>query len=411
MHTRQKTMMNANLLTTSSSAQLPLEERLHLARPCLARLLLRWGVAPDAVDDLVQETLITAWQHLDRVYTPEVFDAWLAGICRNLCFRWKRSHSRAVLHEISLSDLAREEAFESEEPAEQDILDPMLLDPFEELSRQELARLLERALEHLPASARTVLELCYLAEIPQQEAAAHLGIAKNTLEVRLHRARRRLCEVLSRKLRSEAEDFGLALPDEATATWQETRIWCILCAGAHLQGRFETLPDGRVNVHLHCPRCHASRHTWIHTGGWHELRGLRSYRSAWKRGNQLNVPYWTAEQQRRLCFSCGSPVQTYLIGPGETPDWLQPWQGLRFIKECPVCRLQDSFYIGSSVWFHPATQLFTQQHPRWLQEPEVTAAYHGFPSFRIRLRDRSSSDRLTVWLHRETLQTLASVQE
>lgn len=339
MDTRQKTMMNAELRTTSSSALLPLEERLRLARPRLARLVQRWGVAPDAVDDLVQETLITAWQHIDRVYTLDVLDAWLAGICRNLCFRWKRAHAAAVLREISLSDLAREELSESEEPVEQDLPDPLLLDPFEELTRQELARLLDRALGHLPATTRTVLELCYLAEMPQQEAASRLGIAKNTLEVRLYRARRRLSEVLSRELRSEAEDFGLALPDEATAPWQETRIWCILCAGAHLQGRFETLPDGRVNVYLYCPRCHASRHAWIHTGGWYELRGLRSYRSAWKRGNQLNVEHWASEQRRRLCFCCGSSVQTHLIGPGETPDWLQPWQGLRLIKECPVCSL------------------------------------------------------------------------
>lgn len=86
------------------------------------------------------------------------------------------------------------------------------------------------------------------------------------------------------------------------------------------------------------------------------------------------------------------------------------WKGKEG-KECPFCMLQDSSYIDSSVWFHPTMQFFTQQHPRWIHEPEVIASYDGSPAFRVRFHDRSSPARLTVWLHRETFQTLTSIQE
>ena len=45
----------------------------------------------EAADDCVQETLIEAWRHLDQLRAPERFDAWLNGICRNICLRWQRA--------------------------------------------------------------------------------------------------------------------------------------------------------------------------------------------------------------------------------------------------------------------------------------------------------------------------------
>jgi DNA-directed RNA polymerase specialized sigma24 family protein len=50
-----------------------LEEVLAAARPRLLRLARMQGVAPDAIDDVVQETLVEAWRHLDKLRTPECF--------------------------------------------------------------------------------------------------------------------------------------------------------------------------------------------------------------------------------------------------------------------------------------------------------------------------------------------------
>lgn len=54
--------------------------------------------------------------------------------------------------------------------------------------------LLERALGELSGKAREVVELCYLVELPQREAALRLGLTISALEARLHRARRQICQ-------------------------------------------------------------------------------------------------------------------------------------------------------------------------------------------------------------------------
>lgn len=74
-----------------------------------------------------------------------------------------------------------------------------------------MAVLLDRAMSYLPDSARDAVELCYLAELPQAEAAARLGMTISALETRLHRARKQLRQVLNGALRADAESFGLAL--------------------------------------------------------------------------------------------------------------------------------------------------------------------------------------------------------
>src|SRR5260370_28550008 len=188
-----------------------LEQALSAARPRLLRLARRRGVTPDAADDVVQETLIEAWRHLNHLCSPERFDAWLDGICRNVVLRWARTQGVMVHWEASLSNSLVEGQNELEESSELDIPDPMALDPMEELSRQDLAALLDRGLGYLSPGTRALVELHYLAELPQDETAARIGVTPSALKARLHRARRQLRQVLGSELRADAERFGLTL--------------------------------------------------------------------------------------------------------------------------------------------------------------------------------------------------------
>src|SRR5579872_2603018 len=81
------------------------EAELGNARPRLMRLASLHGIAPDAAEDVVQETLVEAWRHLNQMHTPDRFDAWLAGICRNVCLRWMRSHTLHALRTAPLVHL------------------------------------------------------------------------------------------------------------------------------------------------------------------------------------------------------------------------------------------------------------------------------------------------------------------
>src|SRR5581483_9956103 len=79
-----------------------LEAALTNARPRLLRLARTQGVAIDAADDVVQETLLEAWRHLDRLHTPQGIDTWLNQICVYVCLRWLRAQNRTNTRQISL---------------------------------------------------------------------------------------------------------------------------------------------------------------------------------------------------------------------------------------------------------------------------------------------------------------------
>nr|MDQ2717747.1 sigma-70 family RNA polymerase sigma factor [Chloroflexota bacterium] len=264
-----------------------IEKIVAAAQPRLARLARMQGVAPDGVEDVVQETFVEAWRHLEHLREPERFDAWLNGICRNVCLRWARSRDTAARRQAPFSTLRAGELDGSETPEQVDDLpDPLALDPAEELSRQGLTALLDRAMGYLPAGTREALTMHYLAEMPHDEVALRLGVTINALEVRLHRARRQLRQVLNNELRADAEEFGLTLDAEQETGWRETNMWCFICGRQRLLGIFEPLPGGNVNMRLRCPICSAHGCDITQTGDLIPLN-LHSFRPAFKRVLQV----------------------------------------------------------------------------------------------------------------------------
>jgi RNA polymerase sigma factor (sigma-70 family) len=372
---------------------LRLEAAMNTCRPSLVRFARSRGVSADALEDVVQETLLEAWQHLHRLDTFDSFEAWLRGICRNVCRRWATTHATEQARNAPL-------LYEKDNTGvgfEERILDPYVLDPIEELNRQDLSLLLSRALGYLPDATRMALELHYLAELPHQEAAARLGLTMKALEMRLYRARRQLRHILNNELRTEAEDFGLTLDQEAVPHWRETRIWCMFCARYHLQGRLETQPNGQVSLHLRCPGCiRTCGAGWIETGATDVLRGVRSLRPALNR--ILSSPNWISEPHRHACSWCKSPVQTQLSGPQDL-HYVPPlpyWPGLRWLQYCSSCGGLSSCQVGLSVLKHPLAQSFIAQHPRWINEPEALVNDAGISAIRVRLTDLMSADQLTL---------------
>src|SRR5215471_10965720 len=187
-----------------------LEQRLAHARPRLLRLVQVQGAPLDAIEDIVQETLLEAWYHLPYLREPDRVDAWHDGICRNMCRRWRRA-SRMALHGHRHIPLPSEA---DEEGQAVDIADPLALDPAEEMSRQDWQVLLDRALGHLSPVEHSVVELCSLNELPQREAALLLGVTVEAVEQRLRRARHHLQRILNGTLRADAEALGLVVDPE-----------------------------------------------------------------------------------------------------------------------------------------------------------------------------------------------------
>ncbi len=218
-----------------------LEERGEAARPRLLRLARLCGIRPDEAEDVVQETLMEAWRSLPNLREPERLSAWLDGICRNICKRHVHTKSSAP-HTSGLSASLDEEGLE--------LCDPLAIDPVEELERQDMQVLLDRALSYLEEGPRELIELCYLAEMPQREVAERLSLSLGALELKLHRARQKLSQIFHGQLREDAQAFGLNLSVEESMGWQETRQWCFFCGAPRKRQR--RVREPRLSEYLVC---------------------------------------------------------------------------------------------------------------------------------------------------------------
>ncbi len=411
-----------------------IEGWLTAARPRLHRLAQSRGIARDAIEDVVQETLLEAWRHLDRLHTPTGFPAWLDEICRNICRRHARKQWMEQQHMLPLLTPYQHDDGGSEE-AESSLLmnipDTHLLDPLEALDQQDAALLLDRALGSLSRNAREVVELCYLGELPQREVALRLGLSLSAVEARLHRARHQLRQALNGPLRKDAEALGLALNQDRADGWQETRLWCSLCGRHRLEGMFLPQPNGSTNLHMRCPDCEQHyglsdiHNSNVHSKGLIPLDGLQSFRPAWKRTMQGMTRRFTQAllSDKRSCPYCGvsaslrlmDKIQMEEISAGTVlPASLsrRPYQ-FWICWRCPRCQCGSNDSVGVFAasdlvyWSHDRTQQFMAEHPHWVSEPELLVEYAGQPALRFQMADITSTARLTVLAHRQTLQVFA----
>lgn len=136
----------------------------------------------DAVQDLVQDTFLKAFNRLDQLDDPTKYHAWIKQIARNTALDYLKK-SKAIL----FSELYDDDSIHIE--IEDEDLSHL---PDVALDKQESARLLREILDSLPQMQRTVLSLHYIQDIPVKEIAAILGRSENTIKVQLHKGRKNL---------------------------------------------------------------------------------------------------------------------------------------------------------------------------------------------------------------------------
>lgn len=137
----------------------------------------------DRADDLVQEALVKAWNHLDSFEQGTNLKAWLFTILRNAYF----SELRKTKREIADSDgqFAARQAVPAEQQSHLDLVD------------------LNNALSKLPADQREALILVGAEGFSYEDAAGICGCAVGTVKSRVNRARSKLAELLSHEPASE----------------------------------------------------------------------------------------------------------------------------------------------------------------------------------------------------------------
>jgi len=125
-------------------------------------------------EDVVQQTHLAAYTHLNQFQGRSKFSTWLGRIAR-----------REALSRLRARRRAPEPAPVDETPA------PISQkgSPEERASRTEVSRALEAAIDALPHPYRAAVVLRYLEDLDTDEAAVWLGVSEGNFRVLLHRAR------------------------------------------------------------------------------------------------------------------------------------------------------------------------------------------------------------------------------
>lgn len=130
-----------------------------------------------AAEDVLQEAFLQTFKSLHQLREPAAFPAWLY----RTAVREAQRRSRSMQSErFFLRSLARQRPATAPDHALPS-------------AQRELVR---TALDRLPELQRTAVILHYFADRPLQEIALTMGVPEGTVKSWLHRAKRKLAEVL-----------------------------------------------------------------------------------------------------------------------------------------------------------------------------------------------------------------------
>jgi RNA polymerase sigma-70 factor (ECF subfamily) len=152
-----------------------------------------WSILKDRgeAEDALQAAYVSAFSSMDRFEGRSSLTTWLTRIVINEALgrlrTTRRRQAQLEKEGVAVLDSYRENLMRGSEPAAPDAL----------VAREQLRRLLERAVGGLPHAFRTVFVLRDIEGLTVEETAEALGIPAATVKTRLLRARRRLQEALA----------------------------------------------------------------------------------------------------------------------------------------------------------------------------------------------------------------------
>jgi RNA polymerase sigma-70 factor, ECF subfamily len=148
-------------------------------------------------EDVVQQTYLQAFTKLHAFRGAASLRTWLTRITLNEAIRRRRRQRSTV-------------SLEAVEAARERDQSP---DPERAAARSQIRKMLEAAIDDLPAAFRTVLILRDVEEASIAQTARVLGIKPETVRTRLHRARSMLRERLGEQFAAALKDvFPFELP-------------------------------------------------------------------------------------------------------------------------------------------------------------------------------------------------------
>jgi RNA polymerase sigma-70 factor (ECF subfamily) len=144
---------------------------------------IRLGGDEQAAEEVVQSTLIRALRKLHTYRGEAALFTWLCTLCRREIGGWlqrtRRTTDVSLVEDHAATRMALEAAASLAST-----------DPESEAGRQEVSRLVQVTLDHLPGRYGQVLEWRYIQDLSVDEISHRLGVGYKAAESLLTRARR-----------------------------------------------------------------------------------------------------------------------------------------------------------------------------------------------------------------------------
>jgi RNA polymerase sigma-70 factor (ECF subfamily) len=153
--------------------------------------LVRLSDDPDGAREVAQIALTRAVRSLHTYRAESALFTWLCAICRNEINDWFRQQGRYRDHIVLVEDFPEVQA------AVDSFQAPVEDSPERHYQRVEVMRLIQVALDRLPANYGNVLEWKYVEGHSVKEISARLEIGTEATQSLLARAKRAFADVYS----------------------------------------------------------------------------------------------------------------------------------------------------------------------------------------------------------------------
>jgi len=154
---------------------------------------------PDAARDIVQDSFVKVFEHLNEFQGESSFYTWLYRIAMNLCIDRARRNKR-------FAHVEYDETVEHHDDASFGVAPHRLgFDPARALADKEIRERVMSALDELSANHRAVLVLREVDGLAYKEIADVMRCSVGTVMSRLFHARKRMQELLRSLVEGEGE--------------------------------------------------------------------------------------------------------------------------------------------------------------------------------------------------------------
>lgn len=151
-------------------------------------------------EDITQEVFLIVYEKLYQFDMGKKFAPWIHKIAVNTAISALRKKKKAI-------NVSFDETYIQDNTSGSDVDDPQTI-----FERTELSQFINEVIMELPENYRVIIALRYQMDYSNGEIAEVLGISKENVEVKVHRARKAMRNLYMKKLMQRG------MPDELPAS-------------------------------------------------------------------------------------------------------------------------------------------------------------------------------------------------